>query len=394
MIKRSDRIPDDLTPNEFAEARARIGDIPFDLTVSNPTQCGFTYPADILEGLNRPSNLCYHPDPRGPRTTREAVAAEYRRWSVPVDPNRVTLTASTSEAYSFLFKLLCNPGDVVLVPTPSYPLFEHLARLDAVETMTYDLERDGGWRIDFSLLDRAPDRVRAVIVVHPNNPTGSHVHPEDADRLVSLCRDRGWALVADEVFLPYRLDGGPGSDRSFAGVEDCLCFTLGGLSKSVGLPQLKLAWIVSGGPEAHVATALEGLDYIADTYLSVSTPIASVSPEVLAAGEVVRADISSRCRSNLETLRTLAEPEPSVSVLPVGGGWSAVLQVPALSDDDDLWTELLNTWGVAIYPGNLFGFRRGGFLVLSLLVREPVFKPAVGRVLDAVRPPSGTGGRA
>ena len=158
------------------------------------------------------------------------------------------LTASTSEAYSFLFKLLCNPGDAVLVPTPSYPLFDHLARLDAVETLTYDLDSDAGWRFDFSHLEDAPERVRAVVVVHPNNPTGSFVHPADADRLVSLCRDRGWALIADEVFLSYPLDGGPGDDRSFAAVEDCLCFTLGGLSKSVGLPQLKLAWIVAERP--------------------------------------------------------------------------------------------------------------------------------------------------
>ncbi|MDX2436435.1 MAG: pyridoxal phosphate-dependent aminotransferase [Acidobacteriota bacterium] len=385
MIKRSRRVPNDLTPNAFTEARARLGDIPFDLTISNPTLVDFASPPDLLEILRDPSGLIYRPDPRGPWSSREAVAAEYRRWSVPVDPDRVTLTASTSEAYSFLFRLLCDPGEAVFVPSPSYPLFDHLARLDAVEVLTYDLERDGGWRFDFSSLEKAPEQVRAVVVVHPNNPTGSFVHPSDRDRLVALCRDRGWALVADEVFLPYPLDGGPGDDRSFAEVEDCLCFSLGGLSKSIGLPQLKLAWIVTSGPEDEVRTALEGLEYVADAYLSVSGPIALAAPKLLAAGELVRREISSRCRLNLETLRRIAEREPSVGVLPVGGGWSATLRIPLLTREEDFFVRLLTECGVAIYPGYFFDFPNGGFAVASLLPTTSCFEDGVGRIMDFVR---------
>ena len=288
MAIRSRRIPDDLTPNRLALSRARFGDIPYDLTLSNPTACGFTYPPGLLAGLGGSSASTYHPDPRGPTAARATVAAEYRRWAVDVDSDRIVLVSSTSEAYSFLFKLLCNPGDAVLVPKPSYPLFDHLARLDAVEAPTYDLDADAGWRFDFSHLENAPDQVRAVVVVHPNNPTGSFVHPADAHRLVALCRDREWALIADEVFLSYPLDGGPGDDRTFAAVEDCLCFTLGGLSKSVGLPQFKLAWIVAGGPDDDVRASLEALDVVADAYLSVSTPIASAAPDLLAAGRLIR----------------------------------------------------------------------------------------------------------
>ena len=312
------------------------------------------------------------------------MAGEYHRWAVEVDADQVVLTTSTSEAYSFLFKLLCDPGDAVLVPTPSYPLFDHLARLDAVETLTYDLDSDAGWRFDFSHLDNAPERVRAVVVVHPNNPTGSFVHPADADRLVSLCRDRGWALIADEVFLSYPLDGGPGDDRSFAAVEDCLCFTLGGLSKSVGLPHLKLAWIVAGGPEDDVRASLEGLDVVADAYLSVSTPIATAAPDLLAAGTQIRSQISKRCRANLETLRELTRSEASVSVLPVGGGWSATVRLPVISEEDEFFVRLLTECGVAIHPGYFYDFPASGYAVISLLPPEAVFGEGVRRFVDFI----------
>jgi len=384
MITRSGRIPDDLSLNRLAAARSRIGDVSFDLTVSNPTQCGFEYPANLLEDLASPSALVYRPDPRGPRSAREAVAADYRSRSISVDPDRVTLTASTSEAYSFLFKLLCDPGDAVLVPSPSYPLFDHLARLDAVQCVPYDLEPDGGWRIDCAGLEDAPDRTRAVVVVHPNNPTGSYVHPADADRLVALCRHRGWALIADEVFLSYPLDGGPGEDRTFAVVADCVCFTLGGLSKSAGLPQLKLAWIVAGGPDDDVDSSLEGLDVVADAYLSVSTPVAAAATRLLAAGVEIRRQIGGRCRSNLENLRRLVRSEPSVSVLPVGGGWSATLRLPQIGDDDELYVRLLTECGVAIHPGYYYDFPAGGYAVVSLLPEKAVFDEGARRFVDFI----------
>ena len=384
MIRRSRRIPDDLTPNDLALARAGVGDIAYDLTLSNPTVCGFAYPPDLLESLGDPAALGYNPDPRGPLAARRAVTGEYHRWAVEVDPDHIVLTASTSEAYSFLFKLLCDPGDAILVPSPSYPLFDHLARLDAVETLTYDLDSDAGWRFDFSHLGNAPDRVRAVVVVHPNNPTGSFVHPADADRLVALCRDRGWALIADEVFLSYPLDGGPGDNRTFAAVEDCLCFTLGGLSKSVGLPQLKLAWIVAGGPEDGVRASLEGLDIVADAYLSVSTPIASAAPDLLAAGELIRLQISDRCRANLETLRRLVRSEPSVSVLPVGGGWSATVRLPLIGNEEEIFVRLLTECGVAIHPGYFYDFPASGSAVVSLLPLEEAFGEGVRRFVDFI----------
>ncbi len=384
MTFRSRRIPDDLTPNSLALARAGRGGIPYDLTLSNPTACGFAYPPDLLEGLGGPPALDYRPEPRGARSARRAVAAEFDRWAVEVDADRVVLTASTSEAYSFLFKLLCDPGDAVLVPAPSYPLFDQLARLDAVETLTYDLDAGAGWRFDFSHLQDAPERVRAVVVVHPNNPTGSFVHPADADRLVALCRDRRWALIADEVFLSYPLDGGPGDDRTFAAVADCLCFTLGGLSKSAGLPQLKLAWIVAGGPDDDVRVSLEGLDIVADAYLSVSTPIASATPGLLAAGELIRPQIGGRCRENLETLRRLTLREPSLSVLPVGGGWSATVRLPVIGDEDEFFVKLLTECGVAIHPGYFYDFPTSGHAVVSLLPPEAAFGEGVRRFVDFI----------
>jgi alanine-synthesizing transaminase len=384
MCKRSRRIPDDFTPNALTVARAQVGDIPYDLTLSNPTTCGFAYPPDLLQGLGGSSAFRYHPDPKGFLSARRAVAAEYRRWALDVDPGRVVLTASTSEAYTFLFKLLCDPGEAILVPSPSYPLFDHLARLDAVEALTYDLDLEGGWRIDFANLESAPDHVRAVVVVHPNNPTGSFVHPADADRLVALCSDRGWALIADEVFLGFSLDGGPGEDWSFAAVGDCLCFALGGLSKSVGLPQLKLAWIVAGGPDRDVRSALEGLEYIADAYLSVSTPVASAAPDLLAAGETIRRAIADRCRSNLDTLRRVCRSEPSVTVLPVGGGWSAAVRLPLITDEEEFFVRLLTECGVAIHPGYFYDFPAGGYAIPSLLTRETHFGEGVRRLLAFV----------
>jgi aspartate/methionine/tyrosine aminotransferase len=223
-----------------------------------------------------------------------------------------------------------------------------------------------------------------VVVVHPNNPTGSFVHPDDAERLVALCRDRGWALLADEVFAPYPLDGGPGDDLSFTSVGDCLCFSLGGFSKSLGLPQVKLAWLVVSGPQGPVSAALDRLDYVADTYLSVSTPAALAAPGLLARGAGIRSDIARRCQANLRTLRRLAAGHPAVEVLRVGGGWSAVLRIPVVEDEEALCLRLLEDHGVAIHPGFFFDFPRDGYLVSSLLPPEGEFEEGMALVLGAV----------
>lgn len=384
MVHRSRRIPADLSLNRLAEARARITDIPYDLTISNPTVCGFPYPPDLLAPLADPRGLSYEPDPRGPMATRRAIAARHEAWGATPNPRQVLLTASTSEAYTFLFRLLCDPGDSVLVPSPSYPLFEHLARLDGVEAPTYELEPDANWRIDFSSLERNSTKVRAVIVVHPNNPTGSFVHPDDRQRLLALCRDRGWALIVDEVFLPFPLEGGPGEATTFATVENCLCCTLGGFSKSLGLPQLKLSWIVVSGPEEIVESSLDGLDFIADAYLSVSNPVAMAAPRIVAAGIPVHKAIADRCRSNLATLRGLISKQSAVSVPTVGGGWSAVLRVPSLTGDEELCLELLEDRGVGVHPGGFFGLPGNGWLVISLLPPVDIFADGVRQLLAAV----------
>jgi alanine-synthesizing transaminase len=384
MPHRSRRVPTDLSLNRLAAARERIGAIPYDLTISNPTKCGIPYPPDLLAGLADPRALTYEPNPRGSMAARNSLAAELKQWGVTPDPRRIVLTASTSEAYGFLFRLFCDPGEAVLVPSPSYPLFEHLARLDGIEAQTYALDGDAGWRIDFPTLEGCSAQVRAVVVVHPNNPTGSYVHPDDRERLLGLCRERDWALIADEVFLPYPLDGGPGEGKTFATVENCLCCTLGGLSKSLGLPQLKLGWVMVTGPDKLVEPTLEGLDYVADTYLSVSTPAALALPSLLAAGASVHDAITDRCHANLGTLRNLVSDHRSMTVTPVGGGWSAVLRVPSILSEEELCLRLLERCGIAVHPGRFFGFADDGRLVLSLLPQPDSFTEGVRKMLEEI----------
>jgi alanine-synthesizing transaminase len=368
----STRTPADFRPNPLSEARARAR-VRFDLTISNPTQCGIAYPQELLRTIGGDEGLVYRPDPRGLEGARTAVAREYERHGITADPKRIVLTASTSEAYAFLFKLLCEPGDAVLVPAPSYPLFEHLARVEGVRPVTYRLDAEHGWRIDPEELGTADAPVRAVIAVNPNNPTGSFVHPDDAERLERACARRGWALIADEVFLDYPLAGGPGSDHSFAATGSALTFALGGLSKSAGLPQLKLAWTVVSGPGDLVRPALERLEFIADTFLSVATPVQLALPRLLTDGLQVREAIRERCRTNLAALATRVASLPSLELLAPGGGWSAVVRFPAVVGEEELALELLRKDGVAVHPGYFFDFARDGYLVVSLLPEAEMF---------------------
>jgi len=384
MALLSSRIPASLQPNRLARARAELGEIPFDLTVSNPTQCGIEYPPGLLHPLADPRALDYCPEPRGPLEARQAIAAGYTRWGADVDPSRVVLCASTSEAYGFLFKLIANPGESVLFPAPSYPLFESLAGLEGITTRFYSLDPECGWRIDLAGLESAPDTTRGVVVVNPNNPTGSFVHPDDASRLQTLCARRGWALIADEVFLPYPHAGAADSTTSFARSNRCLCFTLGGLSKSIGMPQLKLSWIVASGPQPLVETALDGLDFVTDSYLSVSTPVALAADRLLDHGRSVHAAISERCAANLRILSELCGAAPTVSLLLPDGGWSAVLRVPTVIDEEELAMALLREQGVAVYPGFFFDFPRDGYLILSLLPAPQLLEGGVRRMLDCI----------
>jgi aspartate/methionine/tyrosine aminotransferase len=377
----SARVPRDLAPNALARARAAVGDVPFDLTAANPTACGFAYPERLLEPLASCAALVYRPDPLGLRSAREAVASYYAARGAGVDPAHIVLTASSSEAYGFLFKLLCDPGDGVLVPVPSYPLFEHLAGLEAVAAAPWPLDPDAGWQPDFEALARRA--ARAAIVVHPNNPTGTAVTRAAREGLAAACRAAETALIVDEVFLDYPL-AAAARFETFAAEESALTFTLGGLSKSLGLPQLKLSWIVASGPAHQRDEALRRLEFIADGYLSVATPVQVALPALLRDGAVVRARILARCRSNLAALVRETAHVPSVSLETPHGGWSAVLRYPAVCPEERLALELLVEDGVAVHPGFFFDFPAPARVVLSLLPEERVFVEGVARLLRRI----------
>lgn len=378
-LRFSSRTPSDLAPNRITLTRAACPPT-YDLTVSNPTRCGIPYPDDLLRPLADPAGLAYSPDPRGLAEARRAVAGEYARQGVTIPVEQLVLTASTSEAYALLFKLVCEPGEAVLVGVPSYPLFDHLARVEGVRAEPYHLDPDHGWRLDLHELEAAPADTRAVVVVHPNNPTGSYLDPEDATGLQTLCAARGWALIVDEVFLDFPLAAEETSTRSLAGCTTCLTFALGGLSKSVGLPQLKLGWIAAGGPGDVLGPALERLEYLADTFLSVATPVQLAAADLLARGARVREAIRTRCRSNLAVLREVVSGCPALEVLPPGGGWSAVLRFPAVVDEEELAIELLERDSVAVQPGFFFDFPRDGHLVTSLLPEPGLFREGASRL--------------
>lgn len=380
----SSRLPKSLEPNAVARAldgKRRSGASIFDLTDNNPTGAGLSYPAALLQPLADPRALAYEPQPLGLWAARAAVAADFRRRGIVISADRVALTSSTSEAYALLFKLLCDAGDAVLVPRPSYPLFEHLTQLESVTAIPYALEYHGSWRVDVDSLARAAaDRVRAIMIVSPNNPTGSFLHRDDLESIAALAGERGWAIIGDEVFADYPLDSSPDAVSVLPGAE-VLTFSLGGLSKSAGLPQVKLGWIGFGGPQAEVDRALAAYEIIADTYLSVSTPVQAAASEMISQGAAIRSQILARVRRNLDSLRKLAAAYPAVTVLRVEGGWSAVMQVPQLQSEETLTLELLEKDDVLVHPGYFFDFPREAYLVVSLLVDPVRFDRAIGRVL-------------
>lgn len=395
----SGRLPS-LDPNAFSQAltRARAGGAPLlDLTESNPTAVGLDYPTGLLDGLADPEGLAYRPDPSGLAEAREAVARECGRQhagggiekptAVPAD--RVVLTSGTSEAYSILFKLLCDAGDEVLIPAPSYPLFDLLSGLDAVTARHYALDPLGRWRLDRASLERAANaRSRAVLVVSPNNPTGSMLDADDRDWLVGFCADRQLAIIADEVFADYRhassATGRPTAAVSVSGEARALTFTLGGLSKSAGLPQLKLAWMQVSGPTDLVVEAMRRLEVICDTYLSVSTPVQLAAGALIEQGREVRRRIQSRLTRNLDALDARMPACPDVTLHRPDGGWSVVLRVPSVEAEESLALSLLEDERVVVHPGFFFDFAREAYLVLSLLPAPDVFDQGVARVLARV----------
>ena len=355
------------------------GAIIVDLTVSNPTQCGFHYDAElILKAFENPNALMYEPEAKGMLRAREEVARYYREdHGVVVDPESVLLTTSTSEAYSYVFRLLCDPHDEILVPKPSYPLFDFLGELQDVSLVPYSLEYAHGWFVDFPSLVRAmTPRTRAVLLVHPNNPTGSYVRREERQRLNELCRDRRLALVVDEVFLDYRLTDE--RRESFALNDDALTFTLSGLSKVAALPQMKVAWLVASGPEPTKETALERLDIIADTYLSLNAPTQWAFGALLKQRRTMRPQLLDRVRQNWGFLRSSIGKEGGCELLDAEGGWYGVIRVKSDRSDEDLAIEILKTTHTLIHPGHFYDFQTDGYLVVSLITPVSDFQQGIG----------------
>lgn len=385
----SSRLPPEFETNALTRLAASLREagVPLiDLTLSNPTRAGLPYPDGVLSSLADPRAVHYAPDPLGLPDTRAAVAAEYARLGANVAPDRVVLTSSTSDAYAHLFKLLCDPGDEVLVPRPSYPLFDWLTRLDAVTARPYWCEFHGRWSLDRDSVAAAISaRTRAVLVVSPNNPTGAMLRDDDFAWLAEIAAARDVAVIVDEVFLDYPLSpASAASLRSRAQASGALTFCLGGASKSLGLPQVKLGWIAASGPAPIVEAALERLGIIADTYLSVSTPVQWAAPALFAAGAPIRAAIQNRLTRNLTALRTAIRGAPAVSLLEPEAGWSAVLRVPATVSEEALVLRLLERDHVLVHPGYFFDFADEAYLVVSLLPSSEVFDEGVRRVLRAV----------
>jgi aspartate/methionine/tyrosine aminotransferase len=355
-----------------------------DLTESNPTAAGLSYGTEsIVKAFDDPRWLRYEPAPAGILAARTAVSQYYSN-RVPV--NRILLTASTSEAYGFLFKLLADPGDEILAPSPSYPLFDFLAALDSVRIVQYPLVYHRGWAIDFdALVARITPRTRAVVIVNPNNPTGSFLKKAELAQLVELCRKHGLAILSDEVFSDFGFEEDPARVRSLIDVEDVLAFSLSGLSKVSGLPQLKLGWIVVSGPESLRTQAYERLELIADTYLSVGAPVQWAAGTLLGLREVIQREILTRVRRNLEFLRGEIGAGSPWRVLDVEGGWYAVVEAPRIHSEENWVLTLLDQNNVLVQPGFFFDFEREAFLVLSLLTRPEVFEEGVRRILERVQ---------
>jgi alanine-synthesizing transaminase len=383
----SSRLPG-LEPNALTEAVSRAkasGGRLYDLTQTNPTAVGLPYP-DLSDVLSSPEMAAYRPHPLGGLEARQLVAAAFSERGAMVPASRIVLTSSTSEAYAFLFKLLCGPGDEVLVPQPSYPLFDLLTRLDAVTSVPYRLDPRGAWCLDRVSLEQATtSRTRAVLVVSPNNPTGSMLRAGDREWLVAFARAAGLAVVADEVFADYTF-GPPEDVTSLAGEDRVLTFALGGLSKSAGLPQMKLAWIGMSGPADDVTQAVARLEVIADTYLSVSTPVQLAAGRLMRVGSTIRAEILTRLRRNLGALRACVVANPSLGLSLPDGGWSAVVRVPAILSEEQWALRLLAEDAVLVHPGYFFDFDTEAYLVLSLLPSPDVFDAGLASLVRCTPP--------
>jgi aspartate/methionine/tyrosine aminotransferase len=378
-----------LAPNrqsQAIESARKRGIRLLDLTASNPTRCNFDFDSTaILNSLAHPESLDYDPQPQGLLAARQSVADYYAELPFArkqIAPGQIFLTTSTSEAYSFLFRLLCDPGDEVLIPRPSYPLFELLADIQDVQLRPYDLFYDHGWHIDVAgLSNAAGSRTRAVLLVNPNNPTGSFAHANELRQIANWCKQRQIAVISDEVFLDYALEKPP--ELSLAFEEECLSFALSGLSKISCLPQMKLAWIVVNGPEELRRTAIGRLEIIADTYLSVNAPIQHALPTLLGQREHIQRQLIARIRENLETLDDLLRKNSALERLLIEGGWYAVLRVPVTKSDEELAIELIERAGLVVHPGHFYDFPQDGFLIVSLITPQAEFREGIERFVES-----------
>lgn len=384
-----------LEPNELTQVyrtRRKQGLPILDLTESNPTQCGFPYDINrILNALSNSQAFVYEPDPRGLLSARRSVAEYYAERGVRLDPDQIFLTASTSEAYSFIFRLLADAGDHLLAPRPSYPLFDFLTRLNDLELMDYPLVYDRHWQIDHTaLLSIITLRTRAILIVHPNNPTGSFVSPEEADFLINCCQEHSLALVADEVFSDYvHQPTGSSPPRSFAEETRTLTFTLSGLSKISALPQLKCAWVVINGPDTIRRQALDRLEIIADTFLSLSAPIACALPQLLDTRHQMQPQILRRINANRDYLDSQISSSSQVRRLETQGGWYAILRVPSICSDEEWALRLIKEDGVLIHPGHFYDFPSEGYLVLSLLPLPEIFEEGTRKLIARIEHDAG-----
>ncbi|MDD5542951.1 MAG: pyridoxal phosphate-dependent aminotransferase [Acidobacteriia bacterium] len=398
----SNRTQWNLTPNELTRRVALLrerGRTLLDLTESNPTRCDFQYPQAIIDAISQPQSLSYNPTPQGLRSAREAVAEHYARHDASIDPDHLILTASTSEAYSFLFRLLAEPGDQILVPQPSYPLFDFLAQLNDVELQPYPLEYDSVWLIDWRSLEQAcTPKTRGIILVNPNNPTGSGLSPRERDRLIPFCRDRELPIICDEVFVDFgfgrsskdassKSPDGSRELHSLVGETGTLTFVLNGISKMMGLPQMKLAWVATSGPQEWLTAALERLEVIADTYLSVSTPVQVALPKLLSDVQpMIQSQILDRIRANLGILdECVSKTGGLCRRLAADGGWSAIISIPRSYSEEEWVLRWLEQDHVLVHPGYFFDFHKTGYAVLSLLPHPDVFREAVQRLVARVQ---------
>jgi alanine-synthesizing transaminase len=385
----SDRSNWDLSPNSLSillQNKKSAGDAIFDLTESNPTRIGLDYDSkEILAALSQPQSLAYEPDPRGLVQAREAIATYYADQGEHVDLDAIFLTASTSEAYSILFKLMGNPGEEILIPMPGYPLLSYLACFEGVHAVSYPLRYDDrkGWSIDMDVLQALINpKTKAIVLVNPNNPTGSYVNRQELTALGTVCRDYDLALIVDEVFSDFMAAENPGRVRTAVNHSNSLTFVLNGLSKMVGLPQVKLGWMVVNGDPDRSAQALSRLEMMLDFYLSPSTPVQHAVKRLLQQRQMIQRQMFSRIASNMGFLEEQTAKTSNIRSLIRQGGWYAVIEVFDAVSDEDRVLQLLDRDSTLVHPGYFYDFHRDGFLVVSLLPPVEIFRDGITRLIS------------